>query len=120
MLTEALIVAGASGLLGLLMAFWLISLVDSVIPATLIERSLNPLDLDLRASVWTLAVSFAAGGFASLLPAFGSTGGHLVAPLKKDQVRSESTSLDAGSALTAVETALAVVLVVAAGLWRSA
>jgi hypothetical protein len=66
-LTEALVVAGISGALGLVMASALVSLVASVIPATLVDSSLNPLDLDLRAALWTLAAALAA----SIRPSIG-------------------------------------------------
>ena len=120
-LTEAVLVAAISGVAGLLMAAWIIDGLSSVIPATLVEASMNPLDLDPRAGIWAIVASLIAGFLASTFPALRLIGGDIVGPLKKafdasfgsDRLR---RPYGYRGLLIAVEAGLSTLLLVGAGL----
>ncbi len=116
LLTESLLLAAIGGALGLLLAVWgthaLIALVPKEIP-----RAAN-IQLDTAVLIFTLAISFAAGIIFGLAPAFQATRIDLNSSLKASARGSIAGGQRArvGHALVVVEVALALILLVGAGL----
>jgi predicted permease len=116
LLTESVLLAAVSGLIGTLIAWAGIRLIRAFGPGTL--PRLNEMTLDLRVLGWALAISLLGGILVGLAPA--------IATLRRD-VRASgvqtSRSVSAGAAtrgvrraLVVAEFALAIVLLVGAGL----
>jgi putative ABC transport system permease protein len=116
LLIESLLLAIIGGALGLLLALWgtqaLIALVPKEIP-----RGEN-IQLDAAVLIFTLAISFATGIIFGLAPAFQATRVDLNAGLKAGARGSITGGKRArvGHALVVVEIALALILLVGAGL----
>ena len=116
LLTESLLLAAIGGALGLLLAVWgtqaLIALVPKEIP-----RAAN-IQLDTTVLIFTLAISFATGIIFGLAPAFQATRIDLNSALKASARGSIAGGQRAriGHALVVVEVALALILLVCAGL----
>src|SRR4029453_13654893 len=115
LLTESLLLAAIGGALGLLLAVWgtqaLIALVPKKIP-----RGAN-IQLDIAVLIFTLAISFATGIIFGLAPAFQATRVDLNSSLKTSARRSiGGQRARIGHALVVVEVALALILLVGAGL----
>jgi putative ABC transport system permease protein len=116
LLTESLLLAAIGGALGLLLAVWgthaLIALVPKEIP-----RAAN-IQLDTAVLIFTLAISFATGIIFGLAPAFQATRIDLNASLKANARGSVAGGQHArlGHALVVLEVALALILLVGAGL----
>jgi putative ABC transport system permease protein len=116
LLTENLLLAAVSGLSGTLLAFGAIRLVRAFGPANL--PRLTEASLDLRVLAWALATSLLAGVLVGLAPA--------ITTLRRDlrpSVEDGGTSVSGGTsrrrtrrALVVAEFALAIVLLVGAGL----
>ncbi len=116
LLTESVLLAAVSGLLGTLLAVWAIRLVRAFGPDNL--PRLNEMSLDLRVLVWALAISLLAGILVGLAPAMttlrrdvrlsGEEGGRAVA--------GGTSSRRIRRTLVVAEFALAIVLLVGAGL----
>ena len=114
LLTESVLLAAVSGLIGTLLAVGGIRLIRAFGPSTL--PRLNEIALDLRVLGWTLAISLLAGILVGLAPA--------ISTLRRDVRPSESgRSVSGGAAtrrirraLVVAEFALAIVLLVGAGL----
>jgi putative ABC transport system permease protein len=116
MLTESVMLAIVSGLIGTLLALVGIRLIRAVGPATL--PGLNEIGLDLRALGWALGMSLTAGILVGLAPA--------IATLRRDLRASgeeSGRSVSGGAAtrgirrvLVLAEFAAAIVLLVGAGL----
>ncbi len=116
LLTESLVVALVSGLLGTLLAFGGIRLIRAFGPANL--PRLNEVSLDLRVLAWALAISLLAGVLVGLAPAI-TTMRRDLRPSSEEGGRSVSggaSSRRIRRALVVVEFALAIVLLVGAGL----
>jgi putative ABC transport system permease protein len=116
MLTESLILALVGGALGLVLSLagvrWLATLIPSDFPR------LEKLGLDARVLVYGFLVIVAAGIVAGIAPAFQVTRGSLTDPLK-DGGRGGSMGLKHGrlrASLVVTEIALALVLLISAGL----
>ena len=113
LLTEALLLALAGGALGVLLAAWgvdgLLALAPRDIPR------LDEVRLDGPVLLFTLGVATAAGIVAGLLPALQASRPDLVEALK-DGAAGATSRGRARSALVVAEIALALVLVVGAGL----
>lgn len=116
LLTESVLLTGLSGALGVVLAAGAIRLIRAFGPANL--PGLTAIALDVRAVGWTLAISTAAGLVVGLAP---------VAATMRRQLRASgdagSRSVSTGAtatrlrrALVAAEFALAIVLLVGAGL----
>jgi putative ABC transport system permease protein len=123
LLTESVVLAGISGLLGTLLALGSIRLVRAFGPGSLAR--LDEVTLDFRALGWALAISLLAGILVGLAPAMTT--------LKRDlrgsgeeggrSVSGSASSRRIRRALVVGEFALAIVLLVGAGLlvrswWR--
>jgi len=114
LLTESVLLAGLGGTLGLLLAFWGTRAVLGTLPGTLPRAS--EISLDSRVLLFTFGVSLFAGILFGLAPA-----------LKASRVNLQEILRESGRGLTgarhrvqgvfvAVEVALALVLLVGAGL----
>ena len=116
LLTESVVLAVVSGVLGTLLALWGIQLIRAFGPASL--PRLNEASLDLRVFGWALATSLLAGVLVGLAPAMttlrrdvrpsGEEGGRMVS--------SSAATRRIRRALVVAEFALAIVLLVGAGL----
>ena len=116
LLTENLLLAGMSGVMGTLLAFGGIRLIRTFGPANL--PRLNEVSLDLRVLGWALASSLLAGILVGLAPAI-KTMRHDLRPSGEEGGRSVSggaSSRRIRRALVVAEFALAIVLLVGAGL----
>jgi predicted permease len=116
LLTESVLLAAVSGLMGTLLAFGGIRLVRAFGPGNL--PRLNEVSLDLRVLGWTLAISLLAGILVGLAPAMTALRRDL-RPSGEEGGRSVSggaATRRIRRALVVAEFALAVVLLVGAGL----
>src|SRR4029453_3769361 len=116
LLTESLLLAAIGGALGLMLALWgthaLIALVPKEIP-----RAAN-IQLDAPVLIFTVMVSFATGIVFGLMPAFQATRVDLNQSLKASARGSIAgrQRTRVGHALVVAEVALALILLVGAGL----
>jgi putative ABC transport system permease protein len=106
-LTEGALIAAIGGVLGAIAAHWGVRLLIALSPATLPPTT--HIQVDARALWFTLAVSLAVCLFFALAPALAE--GRLHARLRGARPKSR-----AASTLIAAETALAVMLLIGAGL----
>ena len=115
LITESLIIGISGGALGILLAWALIRLVPVVAPENL--PRLESIQLDWRVLTFSIAVSIAAGLLAGVLPAIRGAGTRLESSLREGDRRTAGRSGHAMRAsLLVIEAALAVVLIVGAGL----
>jgi predicted permease len=117
LLSEGLLLAATSGLIGTLLAFAGIRLIRVFGPANL--PRLNEAGLDLRVLGWALAISVLAGILVELAPAIATLRRDL-RPCGEDGGRSVSGGVSVHRirrTLVVADFALAVVLLVAAGLF---
>jgi putative ABC transport system permease protein len=117
MLTESLLLAFIGGAVGLFFATWAIELIVKLGPESV--PRLAEVDLDLRVLGFTLLASLLAGALFGLAPALQSLRLDLTLALKdagraSDQGGREGSRLR--GALVVLETALAIVLLIGAGL----
>ena len=122
LLTESVVLAAVSGLMGTLLAFGAIRLIRAFGPDDL--SRLNEVSLDLRVLGWALGTSLLAGILVGLAPAMTTLRRNLRAS-GEESGRSVSGGTSARRirrALVVAEFALAIVLLVGAGLlvrsWR--
>jgi predicted permease len=116
LLTESVLLAVLSGIIGTLLALAGIRLIPAFGPGTL--RGLNEVSLDLRVLGWALAISVLAGILVALAPAIVTLRRDL-RPSGEEGGRSVSGGAATGRirrALVVAEFALAIVLLVGAGL----
>src|SRR5688572_1953137 len=116
LLTESVLLAAVSGLIGTLLAFAGIRLIRAFGPGTL--PRLNEMALDLGVLGWTLAISLLAGILVGLAPAIATLRRDL-RPTGEESGRSVSGGAAARRirrALVVAEFALTIVLLVGAGL----
>ena len=116
LLTESVLLAAVSGLIGTLLAFGGIRLIRAFGPGNL--PRLNEVSLDLRVLGWALAISLLAGILVGLAPAM-TTMRRDLRPSGEESGRSVSggtSSRRIRRALVVAEFALAIVLLVGAGL----
>ena len=116
LLTESLVLGAASGLVGTLLAFAGIRLIRAFGPGDLAR--LDEMNLDLRVLGWALAISLLTGVLVGLAPAIKACRRNL-RPSGEEGGRSVSggaTTRGIRRALVVAEFALAIVLLVGAGL----
>ena len=116
LLTESVVLAAVSGVMGTLLALGGIRLIRAFGPANL--PRLNEVSLDLRVLGWALAISLLAGILVGLAPAM-TTMRRDLRPSGEESGRSVSggtSSRRIRRALVVAEFALAIVLLVGAGL----
>jgi predicted permease len=124
LLTESVLLATLSGVMGTLLAVWGIRLIRAYGPGNL--PRLNEVSLDLRVLGWALATSLVAGILVGLAPAITTLRRDL-RPSGEESGRTVSGGTSTRRirrALVVAEFALAIVLLVGAGLlvrsWRHA
>lgn len=113
-LTESLLLALVGGGLGLLLASWLTSAALSVLP-TALPRA-EEIALDARVLLFTGAISLLTGLLAGLAPAWKTARRQLTELLKEGGRGAGTAPHRAQDILVAVEMALALVLLIGAGL----
>ncbi|MDQ3816655.1 MAG: ABC transporter permease [Acidobacteriota bacterium] len=116
LLTESILLGGAGGVLGLLLAMWSLAFLQQLIPPGI--RESTTLTLDLTVLSFTLLISMLAGVIFGLAPALSASKTDLNEALKQGTGR---TGYGAGqrrlrNAFVIAEMALALVLLVGAGL----
>ena len=123
LLTESVLLAAVAGVTGTLLAAWGVHLIRAFGPDNL--PRLNEVSLDLRVLGWALAISLLAGILVGLAPAITTLRRDL-RPSGEESGRSVSGGTSARRirrALVVAEFALAIVLLVGAGLllrsWRN-
>jgi predicted permease len=109
LLTESMLLAGLGGALGLLLAFWGTKAVLGTLPGALPRA--NEVSLDSRVLLFTMALSLFAGIVFGLAPALKTSRVNLQEILKESGARHRLQGV-----LVAVEVAMALVLLVGAGL----
>ncbi|HEV2419592.1 MAG TPA: ABC transporter permease [Terriglobia bacterium] len=116
LLTESIVLAGVGGLAGILLAQAAIYLVKIFGPSSI--PRLGETSLDIRVCAFALGVTLLTGILFGLAPAFAARHGSLVESLKEGGQRSGSSPLaqKARQFLVVSQVALALVLVIAAGL----
>ncbi|HET7260146.1 MAG TPA: ABC transporter permease [Candidatus Acidoferrum sp.] len=114
LLTESILLAGFGGALGLLIAFLGTKAVLATLPGAL-PRS-NEVSLDVRVLLFTLALSLFAGIFFGLAPALKSSRTDLQETLKESGRGSSGARHRLQAVFVVVEVAMALVLLVGAGL----
>ncbi len=114
LLTESILLAIAGGGLGLLLAMWGTDALVAAIPDTLPRA--EDIGLDNFVLAFTLAVSLVTGIVFGLVPALQASKPDLNESLKEGGRTSASTRQGVRSALVVVEVALALVLLIGAGL----
>lgn len=116
-LWEQFLIGAAACVLGLVLADALVSLARAGLPADILWRTLNPLDLDERAAGAAIALSLTATMIAGVLPAWLATRRESASQLQA--VSNGSTAAPGRKRLTtwlvAGELALVMALTVAAG-----
>jgi predicted permease len=118
LLTEGLVLAGAGGIAGVLVATWALPALWRLRPPFLQDGHLD-LGLDLRMLAFTAAVCVLAGVFFSLAPLFDATRPDLVRAVRGGgpSAPSRERAFGARHVLVAAQVALAVVLLVGAALF---
>jgi predicted permease len=114
LLTECVLLALMGGALGTLLATWGTKAALKLLPDAL-PRS-NEIHLDARALLFTLGASVFAGMLFGLIPAFKSARSDIQGTLRESGRGLTGARYRTQSAFVAMEMALAVVLLVAAGL----
>jgi predicted permease len=118
LLTESLTLAFAGGAAGLLIGRWLTQWLHSLLPEKYLFLSFNlNLGLDWRVFSFMLAITTATGVVFGLVPALQASRPDLVATLKGTGVFDRRGPVGLRGILVVTEVALAVILLVAAGLF---
>ncbi len=115
LLTESLLLALASGSLGVVFALWIVDAIRAIAPAN--TPRLEGISVDARVLVFALCVSLLTGVLVGLAPALQSFSPELLKALKEEGHRSTGTIHTlVRSALVIGEVSLALVLLTGAGL----
>ena len=114
LLTESLLLAGAGGLLGLALAAFGTRTLIRLLPTALPRAS--EVSIDLRVLFFTLSVSLLAGVLFGFLPAFKSSRTSLNEVLRQSTRGAGGVRHRLQGALVSIEVAMALVLLVGAGL----
>jgi predicted permease len=114
LLTESLLLAFTGGAMGLVLAGWGTKVAIAQLPVTLPRAA--EIGLDARVLLFTLVISLACGIFFGLAPAFKSARADLHETLKEGGRGGGGSRHRAQGVFVAVEMALALVLLIAAGL----
>ena len=116
LLTESLVLALAGGVAGLLAGSWILTMLVRMAPANL--PRLDEVSLDWRVAVFTLAATVVVGITFGLAPALAASKPQLNSDLK-DGGRSGSARTTGRNILVVSQVALALVLLIGAGLMLS-
>ena len=114
LLTESAILAGIGGVLGLLFAFWGVKASLGFLPGTFPRA--NDVALDSRVLLFTLAISLFAGILFGLAPALKTSRVNLQEVLNESGRGSSGARHRLHGVFVAAEVALALILLVGAGL----
>ncbi len=114
LLTESMLLAGLGGALGLLLAFWGTKAVLGTLPGALPRA--NEVSLDSRVLLFTMALSLFAGTVFGLAPALKTSRVNLQEILKEGGRGLSGARHRLQGIFVAVEVAMALVLLVGAGL----
>lgn len=113
LLTESILLAGCGGLLALALAQWTTRVMLKMLPDALPRA--EEIGIDAKVMVFSLAISVICGVLFGLFPAMRLSRLAMFSGMKGG-ARSSNSSLRAQNTFVAVETALALVLLVGAGL----
>ncbi len=113
-LTESTILALAGGGLGLLVAAWGTKAAIAALPTTLPRA--NEVGLDARVAIFTIVISLLTGILSGLAPALKTSQWRLAETLKEGGRGARGGRVRAQGIFVAVEMALALVLLIGAGL----
>lgn len=116
LLIESVVLAGAGGIVGLTLAYWLAALVLAFNPPFPIAISLD-FALDLRVVLFTGGVAMLTGVFFGLIPALQATNPALMPALKDQELKGGSRKLRFRNALLLPQVALSLFLLIVAGLF---
>jgi predicted permease len=114
LLTESIVLAGLGGALGVFLAFWGTKAVLGTLPGALPRA--NEVSLDSRVLLFTMALSLFAGIVFGLAPALKTSRVNLQEILKESGRGMSGARHRLQGAFVAVEVAMALVLLVGAGL----
>jgi putative ABC transport system permease protein len=111
MLTESLLLAGAGGVVGLLLARWTLDVIATLRPRDI--ALLDRIPIDARAATIAVGVTIAAALIAGLMPALQLARPEAVTALREGRIESRRRLR---GALVVAEVAAALVLTIGAGL----
>ena len=112
LLTESVVTSALAGLVGLALAVWLIGVAAAAVPPDLARRLLNPIDPDARVAFWAVLAALLAGVAATLPPALRTIGRDLMRPIQGRGADAAGGPGRLRGGLVAVQSALAVVLLI--------
>jgi macrolide transport system ATP-binding/permease protein len=115
LMTESMLLAIMSGALGLLLAYWLVSLAVMIKPPVDVPLSIN-LHLDYRVLIFTCLASLATGVLFGLLPALQATKVDLQSALKSETSGGSPRRSLLKNGLIVLQVSLSLVLLVGGGL----
>ena len=115
LLTESVLLALVGGVIGWLVAVWMVKLVGAFKPPVDFSLTID-LKLDWRVLTFSLVISFISGVIFGLMPALHSTRTDLVSALKDESLAAGHRRSRLRSALVVAQIAFSLVLLVAAGL----
>ncbi|MGE5323543.1 MAG: ADOP family duplicated permease [Actinomycetota bacterium] len=113
LLTESMLLSGLGGLTGLGLALWATPLMLRAMPDALPRA--EAISVDAHVLVFTIVISVFCGFIFGLFPALRLSAATTIADVKEGDLRS-GRGLRAQNSFVAVETALALVLLIGAGL----
>jgi predicted permease len=119
MLTESVLLAGAGGIAGLVLAAWGSSVLPAVLPnlRSLPLRPMETISLDSTVIVFTLGVALLSGILFGLAPALTVSRSNLAEPLKENgRISSSGAKSRLRYSLVAAEVALTLVVLAGAGM----
>jgi len=114
LLTESLLLAALGAVLGALLSSWVVDAVRALAPNTL--PRLTELTLDARALVFTVAIAIGSGLLFGLVPALHAGAADIAQMLRERSRGATRSGARIRNLLIVTEMALAVVLLVGAGL----
>ncbi|WP_321475140.1 ABC transporter permease [uncultured Paludibaculum sp.] len=114
MLTESLLLSVLGGLLGLLLAYWSLDLISALAPKD--THGFHELRLDPWVLLFTLGISVATGVLFGLAPAWHAARRDLTEPMGRGGRTASSGPQWLRNTMVAGEVALALVLLIGAGL----
>ena len=117
LLAESTVLAALGGVAGLLLAWWAVHLLRAVVADRLPIQRLEAVSLDGTVLAFTMAASLVSGIFFGLVPALAASGSALTDALKEGgRSGSAARGTRTRGAFVVAEVALALVLLVGAGL----
>jgi putative ABC transport system permease protein len=120
LLTESFLLSLLGGGFGLLLAYWVVDLMEGFVPVLQYNIIENFFALDTRALVFTLVISLATGLIFGLAPAWHSSNPDVVPILKGDLVsreRGKGRRFSLRPMLVVVQVALSLAVLVCGGLF---